>query len=441
MTGFKAELYGIALPKSLEDQYWSLQGEITACHKGGKNVSDTPALKSKIANYYAAVQGVLNALPKKVETPTTQPVTMNGEAHNLIATGGKNPKVELHSKPGEVKVKVATALAKARSQTPIDEKLITDLNAIAQASNQLETLLSTTTAPATLSATPNHKPQIDAAMQRLKNLVAQFGVHHKTTDLEAPAVDQLKSPYGKPAKDGTIERAAPPLLQLYGYSGVRKIHGRLVKEIEAEFKSLENAAPEHTDRRAELAATLKKVDEKKRKDYLIFAGHVGISVDHGTKIYGLTPLAPEGMKREQVIAHLHNHTMTFPGLVKDDKHHFDFAIECANELGWDTDVVTAMRPITTVREAEIKDELERLEGMIAGTHGIYYSFPLSDAVEGKYFVDTPGPNGKIVKGEAQAVCSTFPAKIGIELPEQSGNIRYFMPALRHEASDGEKSKK
>jgi hypothetical protein len=181
-------------------------------------------------------------------------------------------------------------------------------------------------------------------------------------------------------------------------------------------------------------AIVDDIKKTKDQDYLIFAGHIGVSIDGGSTIYGFTPVAPEGMPKEQVIAHLHNHTMTFPGQVKNDKPHFDLAARCAAEKGWDTDVTTVMRTVTTKQHAETKKKLEELAGMAPGAHGLYYSFPLSDAQQGEYFVDTPGPDGKIIRGQNQANCATFPGKIGIELPEQSGNLRFFMPALRREAA-------
>ena len=57
-------------------------------------------------------------------------------------------------------------------------------------------------------------------------------------------------------------------------------------------------------------------------------------------------------------------------------------------------------------------------------------------MQGKYFKDMPGPDGKIVRGENQANCAMFPGKIGIELPEQSGQMKFFMKALRQEAAGG-----
>jgi hypothetical protein len=142
------------------------------------------------------------------------------------------------------------------------------------------------------------------------------------------------------------------------------------------------------------------------------------------------------MPKEMVVKHLHAHTMTFPGRVKNDKPHFDLAANCASAKQWDTDVTTVTRTVTSAQHAETKKKLQDLAGMQPGAHGLYYSFPLSDAQQGQYFVDTPGPDGKIVKGQNQANCATFPGKIGIELPEQSGNLRFFMPALREQAKAG-----
>ena len=258
--------------------------------------------------------------------------------------------------------------------------------------------------------------------------------------------NELKSPSGKPAKEGTLASGGAPALQLYGYGGVRKVDGKLVKDIEKELKALDEKAEkaaktggpkltaEEEKQQKSHKAILDDVNKTKGEDYLIFAGHIGVSIDNGATIYGFTPVAPEGMPKEQVISHLHNHTMTFPGAVKNDKAHFDLAERCAKQKKWDTDVTSVTRTLTTAAHAETKKKLQDLAGQQPGAHGLYYSFPLSDAVDGQYFVDTPGPDGKIVKGQNQANCATFPGKIGIELPEESGNLRFFMPKLREEAA-------
>ncbi len=40
--------------------------------------------------------------------------------------------------------------------------------------------------------------------------------------------------------------------------------------------------------------------------------------------------------------------------------------------------------------------------MLPGTHGLYYSFPLSDSVGGQWFIDKPGPDGKSSRDRTSA---------------------------------------
>jgi len=273
----------------------------------------------------------------------------------------------------------------------------------------------------------------------------QRRIHREPVQREEGAPGQegaMLSPNGKPAKEGEIKAGSAPSLQLHGYGGVRNVRGKLVKDIEKELADLDAKAtaasapggiPLTADEQAKKTshrATIDDINKSKRDDYLIFAGHIGVSLDNGASIYGFTPSAPEGMPGAQVVGHLHAHTMTFPGQVKNDKPHFDFAASCASAKGWDTEITTVTRKVTTAQHAESKKKLQELSGMMPGAHGLYYSFPLQEAAGGQWFVDTPGPEGRVVKGQNQANCATFPGKIGIELPEESGNLRYYMKAMR-----------
>lgn len=242
------------------------------------------------------------------------------------------------------------------------------------------------------------------------------------TSQQAPATgqqqQQMTSPSGKPLRPAEVQVGTPPEVQLYGFRGVRTVNDQKVKDM----------APEDPARL--------DVERITAAHHLLFAGHVGVSVDNGATIYGLTPVFPEGMEVEQGIDHLYAHSMTFPGQVANDKPVFDMADRYFKEKGWNTEVHVVKRPVSKQDQADYMQKLEAMAGMAPGAHGIYYSFPLADAKDGKFFVDTPGPDGKIIKGEDQANCATFPGQIGIELPEQSGNLRYYMPALMAEASGG-----
>ncbi|TNE88447.1 MAG: hypothetical protein EP330_13800 [Deltaproteobacteria bacterium] len=225
----------------------------------------------------------------------------------------------------------------------------------------------------------------------------------------------MLSPSGKPAKAGSVEEGSPPQLELFGFRGVREVDGVSVKDI-----------PEGDPRRAE-------IDKVRVSHHLLIAGHVGVSVDGGSTIFGLTPEFPAGMPLHAGIDALYQGAC-FPGRVADDKPIFDMADQYHREHGWNTNVVSVKRPIETDAHADLKQRLEGMAGQAPGAHGVYYSFPLKNAVDGQWFTDKPGPDGKMVKGENLANCATFPAQVGIELPEASGNLRFYMPALEAEAT-------
>lgn len=224
----------------------------------------------------------------------------------------------------------------------------------------------------------------------------------------AVAMEQLQ-------QHAEIKEGPAPTVEVFGFRGVRSINGEDIREMD-----------EEDPRKVEMNDII-------HQHHLLYAGHIGVSVDNGKSIYGLTPEIPEGMTAEQAIGHLYNHTMTFPGVVADDKYIFDLADKYAREKEWNTGVVKSVRPVESTVQAQLSEQLQSMAGMSAGEHGIYYSFPLKDAVDGSYFMDKPSPDGTVIDASKQANCATFPAQVGVALPEQSGNLRDYMPALEAEA--------
>jgi hypothetical protein len=213
---------------------------------------------------------------------------------------------------------------------------------------------------------------------------------------------------------------------LEGYSGVRHINGR--------------PKPEWS------ATELAEVERIGKEDPLIEAGHVAISFDGGKTFYGLTP-EPDEMQLEQVIAKLKKGDV-FPGNVKVDNDHFELARKQAAK-GWDTAPVRVIVTFDPDEQAAISkavtDEHIATEGD-KYTHG--YSWPAKKPQDGQHYKGGTAPNGQDFDADCVGNCATYPAKVGVPIPEQSGRMQDYMreltawskadaPISGHRATEGE----
>ena len=212
------------------------------------------------------------------------------------------------------------------------------------------------------------------------------------------------------------EHGLPPpnaaTVELWGFSGVRKING---KE-EAKWTPKEREAR----------------DRAKQKEPLLWAGHIGISLDGGKTIIGFTPKPPEGVPMDAFLERLGAHE-AFPGILGNDTHIFQKAAEMAKEHGWDTEPVSMVQLVDQKKKMEIVDEAARLSGMEPGKHGFGYSFPLRSndpKPDGENFAPSNGFPASCVRN-----CGTFPEKMGVPVPEPTGNVRKYMPELQKWANE------
>lgn len=211
------------------------------------------------------------------------------------------------------------------------------------------------------------------------------------------------------AKDGGLGLPASNVstVELWGFNGGRTIHGREGKkgewtaEEEAFYNQIVNS-------------------EKDEKQKLLWAGHVGISMDGGKTIYGLTPERPEGMSRKDFEEKVRKHE-AFPGKVDDDTHIFDLAREMAEKHGWDTMPERSILIMDKPEQSAILAEVLRMKGMEPGEHGLGYQFPRRDdpAYEGQ----------KGYPVECLGNCAVFPSKVGVPIPEPTGRMKQYMPEL------------
>jgi hypothetical protein len=194
-------------------------------------------------------------------------------------------------------------------------------------------------------------------------------------------------------------------VELWGFRGVRTIHGR----------TRDKWTP------AEIA----EVDAMKSHEPLLWAGHVGISMDGGKSIYGFTPEQPPGMRVEKVIKDLINHE-AYPGIVQDDTDVFALAEKMATERGWNTKPISAVELVDKPKKAEVVANVKRMAKAQPHEHGLGYSFPLDHPVDGEHFRDSNGFCGGSVRN-----CATFPERWGFLRPSRAGTCAGTCPSSRN----------
>jgi uncharacterized protein YidB (DUF937 family) len=198
-------------------------------------------------------------------------------------------------------------------------------------------------------------------------------------------------------------------IELWGFRGVRTIQGRP----EAEWTSAE---------RAQVAAA-------RRETPLLYAGHVGVSFDGGRTIMGFTPDVPDDMPMEAALESLKAHE-AYPGIVGNDTDVFRLATDRAQKDGWDTKPIRAIQLVDRASKAKLANQVDAMRTVAPGEHGLGYSFPLRDPVDGQHYADS---NGFCAANVAN--CAAFPARIGIATPEPSGNAKAYLAALANWISD------
>jgi len=139
---------------------------------------------------------------------------------------------------------------------------------------------------------------------------------------------------------------------------------------------------------------------------LSYAGHVGVSFDGGQTFYGFTPYAPD-LSYDQVIYAL-KWQRSFPGQVNDDTRVFYRAHELAQQ-GLRTQVYVWRQGYSRQDVAAIRRRiLQQVED--SPLRYVDYSFPQPDQVCYN--------------------CATWPATLGCEIPELTGVLGLYIPALR-----------
>ncbi len=204
-------------------------------------------------------------------------------------------------------------------------------------------------------------------------------------------------------------------VELVGYRGVREIDGRTRDQWTAREAA---RVKEETDRRP-----------------LLGAGHVGVSFDGGKTVIGLTPEFGE-MPLPDVKGALEANKV-FPGVVGNDTAVFAIAEKLAAERGWNTEVVRSPILMGRAQQARILERVRGMQSMAPGEHGFGYSFPLKNPDGPHHFAGGTSELGDGQSFDADHVrnCAAFPQEVGVPIPEQSGSMRAYMPALEKWANN------
>jgi hypothetical protein len=155
---------------------------------------------------------------------------------------------------------------------------------------------------------------------------------------------------------------------------------------------------------------------------------VGISVDGGKTIIGFTPDRPADMDMAEFMRSLFAHD-AFPGIVGDDTRVFERARQKAKS-GWNTEPISVVELVDKPAKIDVARQVAKMSGMKPGEHGLGYSFPKPTPTDGEHFAPSNGYDAACVRN-----CATFPEKVGVAIPEPSGNLGSYMPELEKWASE------
>lgn len=155
----------------------------------------------------------------------------------------------------------------------------------------------------------------------------------------------------------------------------------------------------------------RKADWLIRTEPLIYAGHVALSYDGGYRFYGFTPHAP-GWDMQELLITLKAGT-TFPGVVQDDTDRFVRALERYQQGYTRTSLYEWRQRCTFWRWWWIRWRVRR--AVRRSPLRIRYKFP----------------------NHAPACynCATWPAQIGVRIPEPTGRLRVYIAALRRNGKE------
>jgi hypothetical protein len=136
-------------------------------------------------------------------------------------------------------------------------------------------------------------------------------------------------------------------------------------------------------------------------------GHIGVSFDGGTTIYGFHPDKPPSMSIADLINNIKGSEgvegVTYPGILRNDNPQFTFAASNGR---------TVIQAPVLVAEGQFDYLRTWYTSNLETPLSVQYGFP------GK-----PGWNTCVFN------CATFPSYLGMPIPEYGGQLRNYIPAL------------
>ena len=144
---------------------------------------------------------------------------------------------------------------------------------------------------------------------------------------------------------------------------------------------------------------------------LMYAGHIGISLNGGQEIFGWLPKVDKGTPEDEIAERLFKYHDTYPGELNDDRWIFELAQEMSDQLHTNTGVIVSHVRISSDTAKKIEQKISHLH---SGDHNKRYGFPHQ----------THDPN--IVSN-----CATCPGRnLHAPIPEPTGQLNQYIPNLQ-----------
>jgi len=158
----------------------------------------------------------------------------------------------------------------------------------------------------------------------------------------------------------------------------------------------------------------------------IYTGHVGISLDGGQSIFAFNPhLENEDFDKASDLLFTGG---SLPGTVSDDTEIFQNALDGVYDNVGDMPLqVYKLDTRIPARACNQIDDLLRC-GLDTKMNRFHYGYPLAGAQSDDSKTSILSPV------QRRANCATFFAVDGIKLPETTGNMRNYIPALVHDGA-------
>ena len=156
---------------------------------------------------------------------------------------------------------------------------------------------------------------------------------------------------------------------------------------------------------------LKQAREYLDRTLLMYAGHIGISLNGGNEIYGWLPKVDKGVSEDEIAERLFKYHDTYPGELNNDRWIFELAQDMSDRLHTNTGVIVSLVRISSKTAQTIQQKIDQLH---RGDHNKRYGFPHP----------THDPN-------MVSNCATCPGRnLNAPIPEPTGQLNQYIPNLQ-----------